>query len=78
MINEGVIDPFLHTSYPSVFIQPNNRTQIGVYIVRVNTNWKFHYVSGIVCAQLGGDIVCEYNSKDTMRTHDISTYLGSF
>ncbi len=62
MINECVIDPFFQS-----------HTQLGVYIVCVNTNWKFHCVSGVVCAQLGGDIVCEQNSKDTMRTHAIST-----
>ena len=37
----------------------------------VNTNWKFCRASGVVCAQFGGDIVCQHNLEDTMRTHYI-------
>ena len=73
MINEGVIDPFFTHRTLSFDSNLQWHTQFRVYIVCVNTNWKFHCVSGIVCAQLGGDIVCEHSSKDTMRTHDIST-----
>jgi hypothetical protein len=36
------------------------------------------HVSGIVCAQFGGDIVCQHNSEDTMRTHKWIYLLGSF
>jgi len=68
MINEGVIDPFFTHRTLSFDSNLQSHTQFRVYIVCVNTNWKFCHVNGIVCAQFGGDIVCQHNSEDTMRT----------
>ncbi len=68
MINEGVIDPFFTHRTLSFDSNLQSHTQFRVYIVCVNTNWKFCRVSGVVCAQFGGDIVCPHNSEDTMRT----------
>jgi hypothetical protein len=78
MINEGVIDPFFTHPTLSFDSTKQSHTQLGAYIVCVNTNWKFCCVSGVVCAQFGGDIVCEHNSENTMRTHTWIYLLGSF
>ena len=78
MINEGVIDPFFTHRTLSFDSNLQSHTQFRVYIVCVNTNWKFCRVSGVVCAQFGGDIVCQHNSEDTMRTHKWIYLLGSF